>query len=729
MAATLKGSHLRALIAVVLALFALAISGGQAAAQEQEDSGLNIACLASDVGTIGGGLASIIPGGQAIAPVLGAVGAMGKAASGEDCALGDGIKGVADEVKDAAKDKIYDSTLGKFIESLLVANGQVLKTIFSWWIAVPTVDIGMMGDIPGLEGISPEQAMEVADKAGQAYADATGEDNPIGGLKDVQEAAGGEELEKVGNGGDLSQLSNPVAEDGSNVLAMVEEYTGSLQVWLLALGIMLGLVRIAWAYSQAQGQESIAMLKGIVRAVLIASGFSIFVTLATRMSDSLAKWWMEEMVQPEQLSEFAERMIKLSSTPVAGALVLLVGLLALLASLVQVAVIIVRNALLVVIVAVMPLAASASLTRAGNSSVEKMMGWVIALVLFKPAAALVYSIAIGMMGSAEGPWEIITGMALLAMAVLTLPALMSMVAPATQAVGGGASGAAIGGAIAGTAATGAAMVATGGLAAGAVAGGAAAGGAGGIGTLTRSASGGMATGASRVGAGAASRQGQRGASAGGLGTGFGGGGGLGTLVGSSDSIAGETGAETNTFGSSDYASSVGASAAGAASTGGMAGGGSVGVPTSGSDVNDAASPVGASSAGAAPGAGDAGGAVGMPTPGSGSAPAPGGAGSVGAAPSVARGGAGSAPAHSVIGGGAGSAPAPGGAGSAGAAPPPPAAAPPSSVAAAPAPPATTGSARAAHYVAQGAQSTAHRVEQTVNDSSGNYPSPSGGKRP
>lgn len=682
-------------VALALVLFLGASSTVTAQeAEGQSDNGL--ACLAADIGTIGGTIAAVVPGAQTFAPILSAIGGAGQAAGGGDCALGEGILGLGGTIKDAVQDKIYDSTLGKFIESMLVANGQLLKTIFSWWIAVPSID---MGDFGALDGASPEQLLGLADEAGQAYADATGGENPIAGLAEgIGEAGSESSVPRVGNGGDLSGLANPVAEDGSSLLSKINDYTGSLQVWLLMLGIMLGLIRIAWAHQQAQGQESMAMVKGITRAVFIASGFSVFITLATRFSDNLSVWWMSEMVDPEELANFAEQIVKLSLSPLAGALVFIVGLLGLLAAIVQVAIIIIRNALLVVVVAVMPLAAAASLTRAGNSSVEKLMGWSVALVLFKPVAALIYSIAISLIGSSTDPWETITGMALLAMAVMTLPALMAMVAPATQAVGGGASGLGVAAGVAGGIATGAAAVATGGVAAGVMGGGASK-----VGALSKSGAG-VGAGVGGGGFGAPSGAGAGGGSpsgaggGGGLLPGGGGAGGASPLGAGSDLVTAGVGPSGSTpdAGSTTSVPPV--------PTGGE--GGIGGVTPSGSPGGASAapsSPGGAGGTGVIPTPGGAGGtgrgasATPPPPGGAGSIPTPGGAsGAGGAVGSPSRG------ASASFGGGAISAPTPSGSGG------------------------STGGGHVAGNAVQGIQQGVSKAEDFINQNA-DFDRPTGGK--
>jgi hypothetical protein len=110
------------------------------------------------------------------------------------------------------------------------------------------------------------------------------------------------------------------------------------------------------------------------------------------------------------------------------------------------------------------------MTPVGNSWFRKNVGWLLAFLLFKPVAALVYGAAIlSVTNSADITGEI-TGIVLVALATLTLPALMRMVAPMVSAIGN-ISAASAAGMVAGLASGAVAIVATGGAAAPMAAGG------------------------------------------------------------------------------------------------------------------------------------------------------------------------------------------------------------------------------------------------------------------
>lgn len=94
-------------------------------------------------------------------------------------------------------------------------------------------------------------------------------------------------------------------------------------------------------------------------------------------------------------------------------------------------------------------------TELGRQWFQKAMGWTIAFILYKPAAAIVYAVAFQLMGSFSGTGALIgsiTGFALMIVALLALPALMRFVTPMVGAVASGSGG---GAAAAGAMATGA----------------------------------------------------------------------------------------------------------------------------------------------------------------------------------------------------------------------------------------------------------------------------------
>ncbi|WP_336886863.1 hypothetical protein [Arthrobacter sp. FW306-06-A] len=137
-------------------------------------------------------------------------------------------------------------------------------------------------------------------------------------------------------------------------------------------------------------------------------------------------------------------------------ILIILGLIGLLTSLVQIVLMVVRGGMLVILAGILPTTAAFTNTEMGRQWFQKAVGWTIAFILYKPAAAIVYASAFKLMDSSTEKDALlgsITGLALMVVAVLALPALMRFVTPMVGAVASGSGGGAA--AAAGAMATGA----------------------------------------------------------------------------------------------------------------------------------------------------------------------------------------------------------------------------------------------------------------------------------
>ena len=111
---------------------------------------------------------------------------------------------------------------------------------------------------------------------------------------------------------------------------------------------------------------------------------------------------------------------------------------------------VVRSGMLVILAGILPTTAAFTNTEMGRQWFQKAVGWTIAFILYKPAAAIVYSVAFLLMGHNSGKDGLIgsiTGFTLMIVALFALPALMRFVTPMVGAVasgGGAGAGAAVG---------------------------------------------------------------------------------------------------------------------------------------------------------------------------------------------------------------------------------------------------------------------------------------------
>ncbi|MCW4353411.1 hypothetical protein ONR57_08890 [Hoyosella sp. YIM 151337] len=253
----------------------------------------------------------------------------------------------------------------------------------------------------------------------------------------------------------------------SSLLSLVNDHTIRLQIWLAFISLSIVCLRAAVSWNTHRPDDAQNALSAVLRMAMVATLFSGLVVVGTAASDSIADWIVQGVLDQQIVDERLALMF-MGSLPTFGDQgafgMIIVGALLLISGFVNALFILVRNAMLILAVAAWPIAASASATERGNVAFQRITGFIVALLLFKPVAALVYLIAFSAVEyGLDDAGMAMAGLMLLALSVFTLPALMRLVAPATGSAGGGGgmTGVLAGGAIA------AGAIATGGIGGGA----------------------------------------------------------------------------------------------------------------------------------------------------------------------------------------------------------------------------------------------------------------------
>ncbi|WP_413658376.1 hypothetical protein [Nocardioides sp. Bht2] len=305
----------------------------------------------------------------------------------------------------------------------------------------------------------------------------------------------------------------------------------------------------------ARASEAVNLAEAMVRMLLTTVLAGFLITTGVELSEAFSVWILDR-------AELDLDVKFLTAAGMAPGVVMILALFVVIAQLIQLGFMIVRNAVIVLLAGTINLAAAASGTRMGREAFNKQVSWLIAFILYKPTAALIYALSFTM-ASGEDLWEQLSGIVLMILSVLALPALQRLIAPVTAQIGGANAGALAGATVGAGVALGA-MALTGGASAAAGAGGAGGflGGAGG---------GGFAGGAASGGAGG---RGPSGANTAGLSSGSSSG------SGSAGAIGGSTpgGAPQVADGGSDLSQSAGVSGgpSGADGSAGLAPGASPG---------------------------------------------------------------------------------------------------------------------------------------------------------
>lgn len=226
-------------------------------------------------------------------------------------------------------------------------------------------------------------------------------------------------------------------------------YVGGLAV----LSVIVAGVRMAWEQRAQPGKD---LLQSLITLVVVSGAGLTVIGLAVAAADAFSVWILNgatdcnvsDAGQSQCFGTNVANMIALTAQAPMGLMsVLILGVIALIMTFGQVALMIVRGGLLVVLAGVLPVAASFTNTQMGRQWFGRIIGWTLAFILYKPVAAIVYAAAFQLVGSdafaddGKGLWSILTGMALMLIALVALPAMLRFVAPMTSAVAGGGAGA------------------------------------------------------------------------------------------------------------------------------------------------------------------------------------------------------------------------------------------------------------------------------------------------
>lgn len=221
--------------------------------------------------------------------------------------------------------------------------------------------------------------------------------------------------------------------------------------------------RLAWeAGFGGNGKGALEGLKALLRTIVIGAAGTTLILSLLEAGDAYSNWIIARSLADGQ--GLPDRL--LADASLGSGIGFTLGILAIFASFVQMFLMVIRSALLVLLAGAWQATAAGSATETGAQSFKKVTGWIIAFLLYKPAAAICYAAGIRLMfaGNDNKPSlaGVITGLCILLMAILVLPALLRLVAPATAALGGASAGAALaaGAAVATGAVT---MAATGGM--------------------------------------------------------------------------------------------------------------------------------------------------------------------------------------------------------------------------------------------------------------------------
>ncbi|MGO4612890.1 hypothetical protein AB4305_02000 [Nocardia sp. 2YAB30] len=348
----------------------------------------------------------------------------------------------------------------------------IFAVIFTVMIATPTVAYGQTYgfdetcneihdslDNVGLPGISLGDAASAACKAGNA---ASHPGQAATAVKDkAWDSTFGKVVDSLMNGlGEAIILAltfwmkvpNEAVSDSGSLFTKINDYTYQAQILLLIASVILSGARLAEARRGAAMNEAAESFRMFTRVVFSSWMLGAVIVAGTQASDRFSEWIINDSTNGNA-KDLAELMVKTSKLQAfSPGLVLIIAIVGLLGALAQIVLAIVRQGLLVIAAGVLPLAAAASGMNVGKQSYQKLIGWIIAFMLWKPVAAIVYMIAFTTAGHVDSLTEtgglpdgeqaqrMLVAIVLLCSVAFVLPALMRLATPAVAIVGSGGSG-------------------------------------------------------------------------------------------------------------------------------------------------------------------------------------------------------------------------------------------------------------------------------------------------
>lgn len=241
----------------------------------------------------------------------------------------------------------------------------------------------------------------------------------------------------------------------SDVVGFLQSSLMPLVGILMVLSIMYGAGKIMWDYRGGGYEAGVGIVSLLLRYVFTAALAVPLIAGALLIARELSQYVLQQSTEGTQFTDnlFALFNSDVGLTSAIGLMILF--LIAVLVAGLQVAVMIARGGVLLVLTGTILVWASMTNTEIGKAAFQRSWVWIIAFIAYQPAAAVVYAGGFRLLGAdthaAGSSWlQCIYGITIIGLAVFTLPAILRLIAPVSDAVAGGRGA---GSTIAGTATT------------------------------------------------------------------------------------------------------------------------------------------------------------------------------------------------------------------------------------------------------------------------------------
>jgi type IV secretion system protein TrbL len=226
-----------------------------------------------------------------------------------------------------------------------------------------------------------------------------------------------------------------VSLDGASMKWLTDQLQ-VISIFLATVGIIIACV---WTMVHSRGDQAVKASKALFMVFLVTTLGTALMQVAIPAGDAFAKYILDEAgVTVNGYDKLGPSAGVVAS--IGPGLAIVAGIFGVIATLLQWIIMIVRATVLPLLVAVWPVAAAAAMIRGAEGGLSTVTKWLIAFLIYKPVAAIIYAFAWKLKSGGDGIGGVINGMLLLVLAVAALPALMKLLSPATAAMGSAAGG-------------------------------------------------------------------------------------------------------------------------------------------------------------------------------------------------------------------------------------------------------------------------------------------------
>ena len=242
------------------------------------------------------------------------------------------------------------------------------------------------------------------------------------------------------------QLFININVDASGSTSMVQkmnDMTGELQIVAAGIGLLVALMQILAQRMMLSGDNAAPeAFAGFLRWALAASLAAPALLALSGASDALAHWMFITSAGPEGPTHVLDQLqtalsgrdAKLKTEDVISLVLCVFGLLSLLELAIQ---LFLQKAWMVYVAVALPIAGAASVTGAGKAVYNAMLRLGVTVLLFKPIAAMLFSVAFWQIRELTSGGDVVTAVLAMAAPAYAMPVLVNLIGNTSVGVAGG----------------------------------------------------------------------------------------------------------------------------------------------------------------------------------------------------------------------------------------------------------------------------------------------------